>query len=108
MKELLERIQTEKKFILDERQELKSQNARLAEELTKEREARKSMKDSISITDEEKLDIVKRLKHMEVRLQHSDKPYQKESQAKTAEFREKILLQQKLQSKKEKLKHTEM
>ena len=77
---------------MDERQELKSQNARLAEELTKEREARKSIKDSISITDEEKLDIVKRLKHMEVRLQHSDKLYQKESQAKTAEFREKILL----------------
>jgi cell division septum initiation protein DivIVA len=68
MRELLDRIQTEKQFILDERSQLKSKNASLVEELAKEKQAKKTLKDSISMTDEEKLDIVKRCKHLELRL----------------------------------------
>ena len=68
MRELLDRIQTEKQFILDERSQLKSKNAQLVEELAKEKQTRKTLKESISMTDEEKLDIVKRCKHLELRL----------------------------------------
>lgn len=64
----MDRIQTEKQFILDERSQLKSKNASLVEELAKEKQAKKTLKDSISMTDEEKLDIVKRCKHLELRL----------------------------------------
>ena len=65
----------------------------MTEDLKDEKDRFEQMKSSLNMNDEDKLEFARSIRHTEGQLKHMNKMYSQESQAKTAEFREKVRLQ---------------